>query len=486
MKIFIAVFLTLSFAFSVFAQKQLQVAVTSTFLRKEPSATAEKVGTVQKGERLNLERGRDAEGWYLVSTSHGAVRGWIRKDTVERAASAVADVQKDAQKETGKEAPKEAEKETKKEAQKPERTVPAAAAPMPSPTVKPIAETAENTAMTATAATTATEPISKMPPVIPAPAIVIAPPSKAPIATPTPSATPEEEQEVIRVESEEVNLNVRVVDANNRPVKNLDQAQFKIYEDGVLQTITSVSRTEAPMINALVIDNSRSLRTQLKSIIEAGKIIVGTNRAADETAVIRFVGADKIEVVRDFTANKSALADGLDNLFVEGGQTAIVDAVFTAAKKIEERQNSARRDDIRLRALILVSDGDDRASAHSEAELFDLLRKSQVQIYAVGFVNNLSNQPNAASGANRRGKAESFLTRLSEETGGRAFFPDSIEQLPQIAADISGELHAQYLVSYTPTNGARGFIKLKVEIEDGANKEKRIAVSRAGRIAAEK
>ena len=294
---------------------------------------------------------------------------------------------------------------------------------------------------------------------------------------------------MIRVETEEVNLNVRVVGENNRAVKDLNQSQFKVYEDGVLQTITSVSTTEAPMINALLIDNSRSLRAQLKSVIDAGKAIVSTNRAADETAVIRFVSADKIEVARDFTANKNLLSDALDNLFVEGGETAVIDAVYLAAQKIERYQN--KDDTLRLRALVLVSDGDDRSSLHTEVELFDLLRRSQVQIYAVGFVGNLSNEPDASSGGaamSRQEKAKFLLTRLAEETGGRAYFPAATDEMPRVAADISGELHAQYLISYTPTNAARdgGFRRIKVEIEPGASNEKRTAVARAGRTAAHK
>jgi Ca-activated chloride channel family protein len=248
-----------------------------------------------------------------------------------------------------------------------------------------------------------------------------------------------------------------------------------------------LTTAEVPVINALVIDNSRSLRTQLEKIIEAGKIIVGTNHPKDESAVVRFVSRDKIEVVQDFTANKNSLNNALDNLFVEGGQTAIIDAVYRTAKKVDEYQKSQKREDVRLRALILVSDGDDRSSSYTEQQLFDLLRASQVQIYAVGFINNLRTEPDA-SGINRQEKAKSFLTRLAQETGGKVYFPNAIEELPRIASDISAELRTQYLISYTPTDENRNgnFRKIKVEIADGANKEKRIAITRTGRTSAPK
>jgi len=72
---------------------------------------------------------------------------------------------------------------------------------------------------------------------------------------------------------------------------------------------------------------------------------------------------------------------------------------------------------------------------------------------------------------------------LAQETGGKIYFPNSIDELPQIASDISGELRTQYLISYAPTNEIRdgAFRKIKVEITDGANKEKRIAITRTGR-----
>lgn len=445
MKTFINTSLILLFSFSVFAQKQVEVTVTSTFLRKAPNPTAEKVRTVQKGEKLTLEKKTDTNGWYYVSASDGTVKGWIRKDTIGSKID-VANV--DVGKPT-----KTASNQTPTKAGTP---------------------TANPASPAATAVKLSAEPTAA--------AVAAAPPKTSPTA-----AIAEEDEEIIRIDTEETSLNVRVVDANNRAVKNLKQLNFRVYEDGVLQPITSLNNTQIPMINALVIDNSRSLRSQLKNIIEAGKIIVVKNLSIDESAVIRFVGADKIDVLQDFTVNQSSLIGALDNLFVEGGETAVIDAVYLAADKIEKYQNSAQKDDIRSRALILISDGDDRSSSKSEEQLFELLRKSQVQIYVVGLINNLSKEPDA-SGINRREKAKIFLNRLSEETGGKVYFPNSIDELPEIAADISVELHTQYLISYTPTNEARDgtFRKIKVTVDEGTNKEKRIVVARTGRISAVK
>jgi hypothetical protein len=93
--------------------------------------------------------------------------------------------------------------------------------------------------------------------------------------------------------------------------------------------------------------------------------------------------------------------------------------------------------------------------------------------------------PDPETGISRRAKAHAFLTRLAQETGGKVYFPDSIDALPKIATEISGELRTQYLISYAPTNGNRdgSFRKIKVEITDGAAGEKRTAVTRTGRNA---
>lgn len=456
MKVFITVVLTLFFTFSVFAQKHAEVIVTSTFLRKLPDSNSKKVQTVQKGEKVTFEKGQDTKGWYYVSVSDRTVKGWIRKDTIGSVVKA----------ETVKQTPQtEIVPTPKTVVSTPAPIVKEVAAGNPSPSPAPIVE--------------ATPAVSPSP----------ASPSPSISSTPSPAASPipVEDEEILRVDTEEVSINVRVVDNKNRSVNNLNQTHFEVYEDNVLQPITSLTTVEVPTINALVIDNSRSLRSQLERVIEAGKILVGKNRPQDESTIVRFVSKDKIEVVQDFTTNKTSLNNALDNLFVEGGQTAIIDAVYLAAKKVDQYQNSRKKDDIKLRALIVVSDGEDRGSSFQEQQLFELLRASNVQVYAVGFVNSLEKEPDA-SGTNRQEKAKTFLTRLSQETGGKVYFPNSIDELPQIAADISGELRTQYLISYAPTNETRdgNFRKIKVSVAESANKEKRIAITRTGRTSAPK
>jgi Ca-activated chloride channel homolog len=311
-------------------------------------------------------------------------------------------------------------------------------------------------------------------------------PTPTPLGTtPTTSRTPfVEDDSIIKIDTELVNLSVRVIDRNNRPINNVQEREFKIYEDGVLQKIDFFSRAEVPTNYALVIDNSGSLRQQLDKVVEAGKVFVNTNRPDDETMIIRFVGRDKIEIEQPFTSNKVDLNDALDNLYVEGGQTAVIDAVYLAAENVEEYKRTTGSVDKRRRALILVTDGEDRNSYYNEKQLFELLRESDVQIYVIGFVDDLSKE-GGFIGKSPQGKAKALLERLATETGGKAYFPKSSAELPGLAREISNELRTQYSIGYIPSNDRKDgtYRTIKVQVDDGPGNQKRIAISKAGRTA---
>lgn len=311
-------------------------------------------------------------------------------------------------------------------------------------------------------------------------------------ATPTPTATPIpkptidvfDDSKIEKVDTELVNLNVRVIDRNSRPVNDIKQREFKVYEDGVPQQIDYFSRSEVPTNYALVIDNSGSLRPQLEKVIEAGKILVNTNGAQDETAIIRFVGREKISIEQPFTTNKPDLIDSLDNLYIEGGQTAIIDAVYLAVENVEEYQKSQTAADRKRRAIILVTDGEDRDSYYNEKQLFELLRESEAQIYVVGFVGDLSKE-GGFIGKSPQGKAKAFLERMASGTGGKAYFPAGPAELPAVARDIASELRTQFSIGYIPSNDKKDgtYRNIKVVIDDGPNKQKRIPITRTGRTA---
>lgn len=307
----------------------------------------------------------------------------------------------------------------------------------------------------------------------------------SPTVTPSPSPTIVEEEGVQVIETELVNLNVRVVDRNNRPINGLKQSDFSIFEDNVKQSIEFFSQSEVPTNYALVIDNSGSLRTQIQEVIDASKILVGTNRKDDETSVIRFVSSEKIEIVQDFTGNQTDLIDSLDNLYTEGGRTAIIDAVYLAVQRVSDYEKGSDPDNRKRRAIILVSDGEDVNSFYSQKQLFDVLKETDVQIYAVGFVKDLDPKGGFIS-KSAQSKAKTFLENLAEQTGGKAYFPNEVSELDRIARDIASEMRTQYSIGYIPTNDREDgtYRNIKVSVNDGPKGEKRIAVTRSGRTAA--
>ncbi len=308
------------------------------------------------------------------------------------------------------------------------------------------------------------------------------PPKLKPTPTPTPP-TEIDPGDILKINAELVQLHVRVIDRNNRPIDNVPQNQFHIFEDGVPQQIESFTREEVPISYGLAVDTSGSLRSQLQSVIDAGKTIINSNKAGDETFLVRFISSDKIETVQDFTSNKDQLMDGLDSFYVEGGQTAVIDAVYLSAEHVSEYQKGDEGDR-RRRALVVITDGEDRNSFYKQEQLFARLREEDVQIFVIGFINELDKEAGFIRKSPRE-KAVGLINKLASETGGRAFFPDSISELPQIAGEIVRDMRTQYVIAYNPTNKAQdgSFRAIKVAVDQPSGAEHRIALTRTGRLA---
>ncbi|MCA1576435.1 MAG: VWA domain-containing protein [Acidobacteria bacterium] len=311
-------------------------------------------------------------------------------------------------------------------------------------------------------------------------------PPPVPRLKPTPTPTPPEvldPDSIVRVNTDLVQLHVRVIDRNNRPINDVPQNAFRVFEDGAPQPIENFSREEVPISYGLAVDTSGSLRSQLQSVIDAGKSIIGANKPGDETFLVRFISSDKIETVQDFTDNKDLLIDGLDSFYVEGGQTAVIDAVYLSAEHVSQYKKG-NDGDRRRRALIVITDGEDRNSFYKQEQLFARLREEDVQIFVIGFVNELDKEAGLIRKSPRE-KAVQLINKLATETGGRAFFPESLSDLPQIANEIIRDLRTQYVIAYNPTNKDQDgtYRAIKVTVDQPATGEKRIALTRNGRLA---
>ncbi len=344
---------------------------------------------------------------------------------------------------------------------------------------RPRTQTPTNSSQDPVSPTPTPTPIDRIAPTLGAPP----PPPPKPSPTPPPDEEFVDEGTVIKIDAELVTLNVRVIDRNNRPIDGVRQEEFKVYEDGVLQPIQFFSREEVPISYGLAIDTSGSLRSQLLSVIEAGKTIINSNKSGDETLLVRFISSDKIETIQDFTSSKDLLIDAIDDLYVEGGQTAIVDAVYLTSEYVSEYKKGDDGDR-RRRALIVITDGEDRASFYKADQLFGRLREMDVQIYVIGFVNELDTDRSLIRRSVRE-RAVNLINKLANDSGGRAFFPNSLSELPQIASEIVRDMRTQYVVAYNPTNKARdgSFRSIKVTVADSPGRDKRIALTRNGRLA---
>jgi Ca-activated chloride channel homolog len=278
------------------------------------------------------------------------------------------------------------------------------------------------------------------------------------------------------LQSEVVVLHVRVTDPLSHAVLDVPQSSFRVLEDGVPQTITRFSKEQIPVSYGLVIDNSGSMRSQLSEVIHAAVRIVNSNQPGDDAFLVRFISSDKVQIVQDTTSDQRLLANGLDTLYVEGGQTAVIDAVYLAVDKLSKQKSSDPT--LRRRALVLVTDGEERNSFYKVEQLLSLLGSTHVQIYAIGFTGELKEKAAA--------KAKNLLSQLATDTGGRAFFPATTGELQNIADQIINDIRTQYVIGYEPSNRQDGFHKVQVLIEDDNKTEKRVAVTRVGYLARQK
>ena len=176
----------------------------------------------------------------------------------------------------------------------------------------------------------------------------------------------------------------------------------------------------------IVVDNSGSYRSLLEKVVEVSKDIVEENRADDETFLVRFIDSDKIKVLQDFTDSKESLHDAADEMFIEGGQTAILDAVYFSAKYLAEK---AKSEPNRKKVLILITDGEDRRSETKAEELLKYLRERQIKVYAIALANEKVSQK--------------VLDKLTKETGGKKYLPKTRNEIPEIVKQLANEIRIQ-------------------------------------------
>lgn len=278
--------------------------------------------------------------------------------------------------------------------------------------------------------------------------------------------------------AESIKLTVRVTDANGVPITDLRQEEFRILEDGLPQTISFLSKEELPLIYCLVFDVSGSIKKSSNQVIDAAQIIVRGNKSDDETSLIAF--SDQSELLEEFTTSKDTVLSHLSAWRgINSRTSAVVDAVYLATKQVSEYKPVDR---LSRRALVLITDGNDNSSHYRLDELRKLLRKENVQVFAIGY--DLNEIGKALNGPYTQRRAKALLTEITKETGGQAYFPQSAVELEKAAGEILYTLRTQYVIGYTPSREPKegSYHRVSVSVSDAPSRDKRLAITRAGYI----
>jgi VWFA-related protein len=307
--------------------------------------------------------------------------------------------------------------------------------------------------------------------------------SELPAPSPTPTVTPKDENpqdsdDVVRVETNLTSIFFTAADSSKRFISNLKKEDIRILEDGQPQEIfTFQQNIDLPLSIAILIDTSRSEERTLpdekaaaRSFIEA---VMRPDR--DEAAIVSFTGDVTLE--QGFTGNLSRLRQAIDRVefvppsgYIGGGvvvgstppisdtnqmlagSTAIWDAVWASSNELLGLSADNTR-----RTIILLTDGEDTISQVKMHEAIERAQKADALIYAIGIGDSYQG-----------GVDEGSLKKITEQTGGRAYFPRSESELRSAFMQIQRDLREQYLLAYSPSNKARdgSYRKIQIDVVD--------------------
>ena len=242
----------------------------------------------------------------------------------------------------------------------------------------------------------------------------------------------------IRVDSNLVLIPVTVTDPMNRFVTGLDKENFKIFEDKKEQVVSQFSSEDAPLSVGVIFDCSGSMGHKLEKSRQAVAQFFRTANPEDEFFLVQF--NDNASIIQPFTTNLEEIQNRLT--FTQSkGRTALLDAIYLGLHEMKKAKNARK-------ALLIISDGGDNNSRYTDGEIKNLVKEADVQIYAIGIYEEGGGRMRTPEEAN----GPSLLTEIAEQTGGRQYPVDNLNDLPDIAAKIGVELRNQYVLGYSPQN----------------------------------
>ena len=258
------------------------------------------------------------------------------------------------------------------------------------------------------------------------------------------------QQATFRTQSDLVVLHVNVFDGRSDAVEGLPQSAFSVVENDTPQEITFFNSTDVPVAAGLVLDNSGSMIARSGMVIAGGTAFVESSHPEDELFTVnfnehvRFGLPPSVPFTKNLTHLKAAMMR-----YRAGGKTALHDAVIAGLEHLERASHQKR-------VLVVLSDGDDNASTHTEKEMLDQARRSDAIVYAVS----------SADYGSGRGGNPGVLRKLADTTGGVAYFPRSdagiVDGFNQIAANI----RRGYSIGYVPPSSHKAgeFRNVKVRV----------------------
>jgi Ca-activated chloride channel homolog len=277
--------------------------------------------------------------------------------------------------------------------------------------------------------------------------------SKIPQASPAPK---KKGDYTIGVNVDLVLTYTSVFNKENHFVSGLKKDNFKVFEDGVEQKVEQFAQEDVPVSMGILLDLSGSMRSKIEQVNKAALAFIKASNPQDEVFLIGF--SDEAELLQDYTSDIDEITDALDNTVVTGG-TVAYDAIYLGVQKAQSGKKQKK-------AVVVITDGEDRDSYYKLDELLAKVQESDVQVFCIGFLGEIPSKHLFDWSKSDAEKARDALNKISDETGGKAFFPDNLTDIHQIVAEIASELRSQYSLGYVSSNAARdgSFRRVKVEL----------------------
>ena len=289
---------------------------------------------------------------------------------------------------------------------------------------------------------------------------------------------------VFRTGVDLVALNVVVTDGQQKFVTGLSAENFTVFEDGIQQDVSFFAAKDVPLDLAILLDTSASMTDKMTTMQEAAIGFAATMRPGDRLTIVDV--KDSVKVLHPLDADPGAASQAIRATFARGG-TALYNGLYMTLKDMvkQRRQNG----EVRRQAIAVLSDGDDTASLIGFEDVMEVAKQSGIAIYTITLRSQYLLKAAAASGQRYFSQSEFGMKALAQETGARAFFPATIDELAGVYGMIAEELASQYAIGYTSKNPKRdgSFRRVIVRIADhpGARTRTRTGYqsARAGRVA---